>query len=321
MKAKVQPGLQRCLRLLQSILGFAACGAALLLVCAGCSQNSSAHGPRAGCSWTNSLGMVFVPVKGTKVLFCIWPTRLQDFKAFTDATSYDTGKGLAIVHHVGGDGMERNGEWRADLDWQHPGFVQGPTHPVVGVNFADAHAFCDWLTQTEQKDALLAHRQRYRLPTDKELRLALCFEEHGAFSQQGPVEGPWPTPEMQAKAKNLFPWGNQWPPPEGAGNIADRAFDAKYGPAGDCHLESYDDGYAETSPVGSFKPNSYGLYDLAGNVEEWSETLTFDGEHRYPKSTGSSWRTSAPGELGSWWWSGGDARTDHVGFRCVLVLK
>ena len=40
-------------------------------------------------AWTNSLGQVFVPVSGTKVLFCIWETRVQDFEAFVDATGYD----------------------------------------------------------------------------------------------------------------------------------------------------------------------------------------------------------------------------------------
>ena len=38
--------------------------------------------------WTNSLGMRFVPVTGTKVLFCIWDVRVKDFEAFVSATGH-----------------------------------------------------------------------------------------------------------------------------------------------------------------------------------------------------------------------------------------
>ena len=43
-------------------------------------------GPKPGEPWENSLGMKFVPVPGTSVLFCIWETRVQDFEAFVKAT-------------------------------------------------------------------------------------------------------------------------------------------------------------------------------------------------------------------------------------------
>src|SRR5207245_9563740 len=52
------------------------------------------HFPRSGQAWTNSLGMIFVPVKGTKVLCCVWPARVQDFEAFADATKYVSGTGI-----------------------------------------------------------------------------------------------------------------------------------------------------------------------------------------------------------------------------------
>jgi hypothetical protein len=37
-------------------------------------SSTARHQPRAGHAWTNSLDMVFVPVKGTKLLFCVWET-------------------------------------------------------------------------------------------------------------------------------------------------------------------------------------------------------------------------------------------------------
>lgn len=48
--------------------------------------------------WTNSLGMRFVPVPGTQVLFCVWDTRVQDFQAFVNATRHDATAGMFPLH-------------------------------------------------------------------------------------------------------------------------------------------------------------------------------------------------------------------------------
>ena len=56
--------------------------------------------------WQNSLGMKFVPVAGTPVLFNIWDTRLEDFNAFVESVGYDATKGM---YSIGKDGWKRRG--------------------------------------------------------------------------------------------------------------------------------------------------------------------------------------------------------------------
>ncbi len=238
----------------------------------------TAQQPRAGQPWENSLGQRFVPVPGTNVLFCIWETRVQDFEAFVKETGHDATQGM---YSDQGDGWKQQGD-----TWRSPGFPQGPTHPVVGVNQADAKAFCEWLTKRERAAGRLGPDQSYRLPTDAEWDAAV--------------------------GKAEFPWGNQWPPPRGAGNYADEA--AKRGRYKTWTIISgYDDGYDATAPVGSFTANAHGIYDFGGNVWErvgdrqhGLRDASFRGRDR--ELLASSYRNSY-----------GD-RSYDIGFRVVCAI-
>jgi len=224
----------------------------------------------------NSLGMKFVPVPGTDVLFCIWDVRVQDYRAYAEANS----------------GVATNST--------NPGFAQGDTHPVVMVSWEDAKAFCAWLSRKEDKT--------YRLPTDAEWSVAV-----GLTGESGGTPS-----EKSMKIKDVYPWGNQWPPPSGTGNYADASCNLKH--SGWTTIEGYDDGYAETSPVGSFAANKYGLYDMGGNVWQWCEDW-YDGDQKYRVLRGASWYSSVSGRLLSSSRSLGtpDGRFIDDGFRCVLV--
>jgi beta-lactamase regulating signal transducer with metallopeptidase domain/formylglycine-generating enzyme required for sulfatase activity len=264
----------------------------------------------SGERWTNSLGMVFVPVKGTEVYFCIWETRVRDFETFIKATGRDMGNKMSCLN------SEREGH-----NWRNPGFAQGPNHPVVGVNWDDAVAFCKWLTEKERKEGVLPKGQ-YRLPSDLEWSAAVgLIHERGA------------TPEEQSEKQGVYPWGKQWPPPKGAGNYADMTARKKYKPDDLPEtIEGYDDGYAETAPVGSFDPNPYGLYDMGGNVLEWCGYWWSDGAEELRPLRGASWfqgDKNAKGNVSSLLSdyrigvplsraSSPDNRADCIGFRVVL---
>src|SRR3989338_1571024 len=73
----------------------------------------------------------------------------------------------------------------------------------------------------------------------------------------------------------------------------------------------------KTHPIGQKKPNVYGLYDMAGNVWEWTST-DYDDSGKYKTFRGGSWRDAAGGVRPSDRGGGRpDARHFHLGFRCV----
>ncbi len=107
-------------------------------------------------------------------------------------------------------------------------------HPITMVTWDDAVAYCRWVGG--------------RLPTEAEWEYAARGGEDG-----------W-----------LYVWGNDKTPiVDGISqaNIADQSAKQEYS---DWTVSgSYDDGYKWTSPVGSFAPNGFGLFDMAGNVWDW----------------------------------------------------
>jgi serine/threonine protein kinase len=229
-------------------------------------------GPAPGQPFTNSLGMKFVPLGDIQI--SVWETRVQDYEAFCRAT----------------------GRHFEPLD-----FRQTATDPAVKVNWFDAMAFCKWLTEKEHDENLIEDRQAYRLPTDLEWSMAV-----GLVNETGA------TPEIRdGKIKNEFPWGKQWPPPNGAGNYAV--------PAGRRH--------GATTPVGSFKPNSIGLYDLGGNVWEWCLDTYKGGNSGTSRDwgvlRGGSWATQNRLEMQSSYRNVVDRNDRDViyGFRCVLATQ
>jgi serine/threonine protein kinase len=183
---------------------------------------------------------------------------------------------------------------------------QEPSHPIVRVSWNDAVAFCKWLTEKETAASLLQDGQSYRLPFDLEWSQAAGLNDEGGSTPE----------ERDGKVRGEFPWGRQWPPPAGAGNFADQ--NARRGLSR--VIESYQDGFSQTAPVGSFPPNRAGLYDVAGNVWEWIMEGYKGGEKGWAVLRGGSWANASRLELQSAYRNVVDRNDRDViyGFRCVI---
>ncbi len=115
------------------------------------------------------------------------------------------------------------------------GFDQTDDHPVVNVSWGDATEFCAWLSRKEGKT--------YRLPTEAEWEYACRAGTTTRYSTGD-------DPEDLARV----------------GNVSDATARQKF-PTSEAIKAS--DGYLFTAPVGRFRPNARGLYDMHGNVWEW----------------------------------------------------
>jgi formylglycine-generating enzyme required for sulfatase activity len=249
-------------------------------------STSAATPANKDAPFINTLGMQFVPVPGTKTLFCIHETRRQDYAAYAAVVS----------------GLDRS--WMSQQD---NGVACGDkdNHPVVGVSWKDAQAFCKWLSG---KEGVI-----YRLPTDEEWSWAA-----GIGQEEQRTQGT--TPAMLGQLlKTEFSWGTAWPPPEGAGNYCDASRKAA-APGEVRSIEGYDDGFPTTAPVMSYKPNNLGLYDMGGNVWEYCEDW-YDNEKYERVVRGGSWFDGARGDLHLSRRGRRDpgARFNDRGFRLVLV--
>jgi len=178
--------------------------------------------------------------------------------------------------------------------WKEAGFPQNPDHPAVRISYNDAVAFCNWLTEVEHSSGKLPANLEYRLPTDLEWSVAAGINELEIDGLPKWRDGGIP---------NCYAWGTSFPPPAGAGN-----YDPK--------LKV--DPFPFTSPVGSFSPNKYGLFDMNGNVQQW--VLEDYDETGQGCLRGGSWGDENPDGLNLTTRDNEKKDTAYkvFGFRCVI---
>jgi formylglycine-generating enzyme required for sulfatase activity len=227
---------------------------------------------------------------------------VDQFAAFVKETHYDAGTkcflGPSNEKVTGKDWIEK-----ATNNWRNPGYKQTGSHPVACTNWHDAKAYVAWLARKTGAE--------YRLLTEAEW-------EHAA----------------RAGTTTPYYYGSDSTALCAYANILDQTahdvWEKNHSPNSPHECS---DGYAYTSPVGSFLPNQFGLFDMLGNVWQTVEDCAHKNYDGAPVN-GSAWLS---GDCSHRMRRGGsfytmpadtfrfpgvrDDRVDDVGFRVARTLN
>jgi formylglycine-generating enzyme required for sulfatase activity/uncharacterized caspase-like protein len=232
------------------------------------------------------------------------PITRGEFAAFVNANGYRTeaerGEGCVF------QGVIKT-ELRAGSSWRNPGFEQTSSHPVVCVSWNDVQAYVRWLNDKSPVKG-------WRLLTEAEHEYAARAGTSSPF-WWGADSGN----SQQCRFANGFDQSHKRSVPTLA----------MYASA------NCDDGHAYTAPVGSFQPNAWGLHDMSGNANSWTQdcySQNYDGAPTDGSAVsfsgcslrvlrGGSWRENGPFVRSAYRNAGSPAGAlNTVGFRLARTV-
>jgi len=186
-------------------------------------------------------------------------------------------------------------------------------YPVVGVTWDQARAYCDFKTKikTDYNNSLKKKKQkamRFRLPTESEWE----------YAAKGGIQNA------------TYPWGGPYLQDDRG------CYLANFKPKRGTYIEDEKKGtYTYTGPVKKFPKNGYGLYDMAGNVAEWTESPYNNSTYEFSSTLNPYLSNQAYREVkktvrgGSWKdvgyllmtgyrdWERKDSARSYIGFRTI----
>jgi len=220
----------------------------------------------------------------------------------------------------------------AAFDAQHDsGVIERNTlalkeQPVVRLSWDQAARFCNWLSERDGLPAAYKEEEGlmvpvvplttgYRMPTEAEWAIVSRYE-----GQSG------------GRSAKKYSWGPTMPPPQGSGNFSGTESSNLVSQ----NLSTYQDEHPASAQVGSYQPNTLGLYDLSGNVREWMHDfyqISIGGTGQIPSDPsgppqgtthtirGSGWRSASITELRLAFRDEGVEGRDDLGFRIARYAK
>ncbi|MGD9597171.1 MAG: SUMF1/EgtB/PvdO family nonheme iron enzyme [Steroidobacteraceae bacterium] len=226
---------------------------------------------------------------------------------------------LSRAYYIGATEVT-NGQYRRFKPDHASGYVDKKSvdlddQPAVQVSWDDAAAFCNWLSTQEglpeayvRKDGkwTLASpiANGYRLPSEAEWEYAARANGGGGVRR--------------------YIWGDSLPIGAGSGNYAGVEARGTLPMV----LESYRDDFVNVAPVGKFGANPLGLFDLSGNVSEWTQDYYASLPASAPQTDpfgpvqgtrhtirGSNWRTATVADLRLAWRDSAEGSDQAIGFR------
>ena len=189
-----------------------------------------------------------------------YPVTVAEFRKFVDETGYQTPDSCYNQHAIDGHMIYENAR---GYSWRSPGYPINDKHPVVCITWEDATAYTMWLSKKTG--------HKYSLPSESQYEYA-----------------------ARGGTSTLYFWGDKFDATACLySNQPDFAQGRAMGPdapMGPEYRFQCDDGYGYTSPVGSYRPNPFGLYDMQGNIWEFTAdcwNLNYEGA----PTDGSAWMT------------------------------
>lgn len=194
--------------------------------------------------------------------------------------------------------------------FSHPAYDD---YPVVGLTWPQANAFCNWRSKIWNGGKENTFQDEFRLPTEVEWEYAA---RGGITNAMYPWGGPYIRNAKGCLLANFKPGRGNYP----------------------------EDGGQYTLPVDAYDPNGYGLYNMSGNVSEWTRSafvenaygfmhdlnpdITYEAQEDDPAAfkrkviRGGSWKDIAYFlQVNTRHWEYQDTAKSYIGFRCILPYQ